>query len=366
MLKGLDRALRGRGASARVSDAGAMGRVSLRGLGPIETTMLIALPELDGAASPTVYGGRHGAGGLFGLRAWPAKAVHIGRQGRWHPCFERIEVFAARMKTLRLVSRLRRQTVARSQGRYRPLFGFPAECGRGGDGRISERICVSFHATLRSDEGSKATDVEGAGERRGVARATVLGGNSAEAIWAGRERRCARGCRQTGSYRRDSPGWTRSKQPMGTGAGKAFSRMGKGRVHPWPPQLGNVFVGLQPAFGYEGDPMRLSVREGASRRRHAFVQFYLWLRNTFGADALYCISGCTGRWSLCRGSRRGLVRGDLARSADRRDAERLSLCGEQSVGSHALAKRRSKRRRNGVASDAASGDGRALQRVGRS
>ena len=36
------------------------------GLGPIETTMLVALPELDGAASPTVFAGRHGAAGCAG------------------------------------------------------------------------------------------------------------------------------------------------------------------------------------------------------------------------------------------------------------------------------------------------------------
>ena len=33
---------------------------SSTGLGPIETTMLVALPELDGATSPTVYAGRQG------------------------------------------------------------------------------------------------------------------------------------------------------------------------------------------------------------------------------------------------------------------------------------------------------------------
>jgi magnesium chelatase subunit H len=40
---------------------------SPQGLGPIETTMLIALPELDGATNPTVFGGRHGPEGCSGL-----------------------------------------------------------------------------------------------------------------------------------------------------------------------------------------------------------------------------------------------------------------------------------------------------------
>ncbi len=50
-------------------------------------------------------------------------------------------------------------------------------------------------------------------------------------------------------------------------------------------QFGNVFVGVQPTFGYEGDPMRLLFEKGFAPT-HAFTQFYLWLRNTFEADVL--------------------------------------------------------------------------------
>ena len=39
-----------------------------QGLGPIETTMLIALPELDGATNPTVFGGRLGPEGCNGCQ----------------------------------------------------------------------------------------------------------------------------------------------------------------------------------------------------------------------------------------------------------------------------------------------------------
>jgi len=47
--------------------------------------------------------------------------------------------------------------------------------------------------------------------------------------------------------------------------------------------FGNVFVGVQPTFGYEGDPMRLLFEHGFAPT-HAFTTFYLWLRNTFKAD----------------------------------------------------------------------------------
>ena len=38
-------------------------------------------------------------------------------------------------------------------------------------------------------------------------------------------------------------------------------------------QFGNVFVGMQPAFGYEGDPMRLLFERGFAPT-HAFAAFY--------------------------------------------------------------------------------------------
>ena len=50
-------------------------------------------------------------------------------------------------------------------------------------------------------------------------------------------------------------------------------------------QLGKVFIGVQPTFGYEGDPMRLLFEKGFAPT-HAFAQFYLWLRNTLEADAV--------------------------------------------------------------------------------
>jgi magnesium chelatase subunit H len=50
-------------------------------------------------------------------------------------------------------------------------------------------------------------------------------------------------------------------------------------------QFGNVFVGVQPGFGYEGDPMRLLFERGFAPT-HAFSAFYRYLREDFGADAV--------------------------------------------------------------------------------
>jgi magnesium chelatase subunit H len=68
--------------------------------------------------------------------------------------------------------------------------------------------------------------------------------------------------------------------------------------------FGNVFVGVQPAFGYEGDPMRLLFEKGFAPT-HAFVTFYLWLRNTFGADAVLHF-GMHGALEFMPGKQAGL------------------------------------------------------------
>jgi magnesium chelatase subunit H len=50
-------------------------------------------------------------------------------------------------------------------------------------------------------------------------------------------------------------------------------------------QFGKVFVGIQPVFGYEGDPMRLLFEHGFAPT-HAFSAFYRWMKQDFGADVL--------------------------------------------------------------------------------
>lgn len=48
---------------------------------------------------------------------------------------------------------------------------------------------------------------------------------------------------------------------------------------------GNVFIGVQPTFGYEGDPMRLLFSRSASPH-HGFAAYYTFLEKIFKADAV--------------------------------------------------------------------------------
>ncbi len=45
-------------------------------------------------------------------------------------------------------------------------------------------------------------------------------------------------------------------------------------------QFGNVFIGVQPTFGYEGDPMALLFSRSASPH-HGFAAYYTFLESIF-------------------------------------------------------------------------------------
>ncbi len=70
-------------------------------------------------------------------------------------------------------------------------------------------------------------------------------------------------------------------------------------------RFGNVFVGVQPGFGYEGDPMRLLFEKGFAPT-HAFSAFYRWLREDFGAHAVLHF-GTHGALEFMPGKQTGLT-----------------------------------------------------------
>jgi len=92
------------------------------GLGPVETTMLVALPELDGATNPTVFAGRHGANGCDGCAQ---KCRPESANKAMSPCPERVEALTAR--AAKLVALRRSSRKSRKVGIV--LFGFPPNAG---------------------------------------------------------------------------------------------------------------------------------------------------------------------------------------------------------------------------------------------
>ena len=242
---------------------------SKQGLGPIETTMLIALPELDGATNPMVFAGRHGDEGCHGCTRECASASSTREMA---PCPERIEVLAARVE--KQVALRRSRVAERRVGIV--LFGFPPNAGAAGTAAYLD-VFRSLHNTLHAmaAQGYDLTPPETVEDLR----AEVLGGNARQ---YGQEANIAAHV-SADDIVRGTPWLTEIEAQWGAAPGKVQSD-GRG-VYILGRQFGNVFVGLQPAFGYEGDPMRL-LFEGGFAPTHAFTQFYLWLKNSFRADAL--------------------------------------------------------------------------------
>jgi magnesium chelatase subunit H len=69
-------------------------------------------------------------------------------------------------------------------------------------------------------------------------------------------------------------------------------------------QMGNVFVGVQPTFGYEGDPMRLLAAESGAPH-HGFMALYTYLEKVFRADAVVHV-GTHGAMEFMPGKQVGL------------------------------------------------------------
>ncbi len=258
------------------------------GLGPVETTMLVALPEIDGATNPTVFGGRHGAEGCQGCsHMCQASAC----QKAMAPCHERIASLVE--KTARLA--VLRRKANRDKRISVVLFGFPPNAGAVGTAAYLS-VFESLYNTLSTlkSEGYRVDLPASVDDLR----AAVLKGNAAQ---YGQEANVA-DIVDADTILRNTPPLAAIEAAWGPAPGKVQSN-GRG-VFILGAHFGNVFVGVQPTFGYEGDPMRLLFETGFAPT-HAFAQFYLWLRNTFKTDAILHF-GMHGALEFMPGKQAGL------------------------------------------------------------
>ncbi len=72
--------------------------------------------------------------------------------------------------------------------------------------------------------------------------------------------------------------------------------------------LGNVYIGVQPSFGYDDDPMALLFRPEATPS-HSFAGFYAWMRNEFQPDAMIHV-GTHGALEFMPGKQTALAPSD--------------------------------------------------------
>lgn len=263
-----------------------------RGLMPVESTIMVAIPELDGAAGPIVFGGRSDGGGApcAGCeRACVFPRADVG--GTMQVCSERAEMLASR--TARLIAARRTAPVDRKVAIV--LFNFPPNAGNAGTAAYLA-VFESLHRTLGAmKEKGYAVDVPPSVD---ALRERLLSGNAARfgadanvhaRIAASDHVRQERWLRQIEAQWGPAPGRQQSD-------GSSIFVLGE--------RFGNVFVGIQPAFGYEGDPMRLLFEKGFAPT-HAFSAFYRWIRNDFGAGAVLHF-GTHGALEFMPGKQAGL------------------------------------------------------------
>jgi magnesium chelatase subunit H len=263
-----------------------------QGLLPLEATMMVAIPEIDGSIMPTVFGGRSNGSGepCEGCaRGCVFKAADDIRA--MVSCPERAEMLAAR--TARLIA------MHRAERRTRKLavviFNFPPNAGATGTAAFLA-VFESLQATLErlAREGYSVevpADVD-------ALRAAILEGNAAR---YGADANVGARIGADDHVRRE-PHLAEIEAQWGPAPGRQQSD--GATIHVYGAQFGNVFVGVQPTFGYEGDPMRL-LFEGDFTPTHAFSAFYRWIREDFGAHAVLHF-GTHGALEFMPGKQSGL------------------------------------------------------------
>ena len=232
---------------------------SEQGLLPVETTIMVAIPELDGAAAPTIFGGR-------------SRSAEPDRTRDMHPHTERAERLAARVARkvqLRKTERARRKIAV-------VLFNFPPNSGAVGTAAYLAVFHSVFNTLQRLAAEGYTVDLP---EDVDALRTRILEGNASQ---YGAD---ANVCHtvDVDHHVRTLPWLEAIEKAWGPAPGKHQSD-GRG-IHVLGAEFGNVLVGIQPAFGYEGDPMRLLFDRGLAPT-HAFAAFYQYLRKGFKADAV--------------------------------------------------------------------------------
>ena len=217
---------------------------SQTGLNPVQAGMQIAIPEIDGATEPFIYGG-------------------IPTRGQ--------EPVALDDRCQRLARRLKRWNTLQNAPRKDVklaivLFCFPPNKGNIGTAADLDVFPGVFDVLKRLDkEGYRVELPDSADDLREKVNDNISYRMNVQ------------------EYRQLCPYVREVESDWGTAPG-AINTFGKELLIQGL-QLGNVFIGVQPTFGFEGDPMRLMMARGGSPH-HGFMAFYTFLSKVFKADGV--------------------------------------------------------------------------------
>ncbi len=226
------------------------------GLHPIQVALQIAIPELDGAIEPIILSGRDGT------------------TGRSIALQDRIEIVAQRAMKW---ANLRRKPKVDKKVAI-TVFSFPPDKGNVGTAAYLD-VFGSIYKVLEALK-QNGYDLPEMPESPEVLMQEVL--HDAQAKYSSPELNIAHRM-SVREYEALTPYSKRLEENWGPPPGQLNSDgqnlliFGK--------HYGNVFIGVQPTFGYEGDPMRLLFSRSASPH-HGFAAYYTYLNQVWGADAV--------------------------------------------------------------------------------
>src|SRR6185503_10758594 len=246
---------------------------SLTGLNPIQAGMHVAIPEIDGAIEPFIYGGISSTN---------------------------VEPVALEDRCQRLARRLRRTNRLRLERRSElnlamVLFCFPPNKGNIGTAADLDVFPSVWDALGKLKAAGYDVELPKSADEL---REKLLGGNS-ESF----------GATANIAYRMDVDEYQRLCPYID----EIESEWGRapGRINSFGKQLliqgitlGKVFIGVQPTFGFEGDPMRLMLAR-ASAPHHGFMAFYTYLSKVLNVDAVIHV-GTHGALEFMPGKQVGL------------------------------------------------------------
>ncbi|MAS26946.1 MAG: magnesium chelatase subunit H [Synechococcus sp. NAT40] len=226
------------------------------GLHPVQVALQIAIPELDGAIEPIVLSGRDDA------------------TGKAHTLQDRVDAIAERAirwSSLRIKPRQEKKLAI-------TVFSFPPDKGNVGTAAYLD-VFGSIHRVLEEMK-AKGYDVQNLPRNPKALMEAVI--NDPEAMEGAPELSIAHRM-SVEEYERLTPYSERLEENWGKPPGNLNSDGQNLLIYGR--HFGNVFVGVQPTFGYEGDPMRLLYSRSASPH-HGFAAYYTYLEKIWNADAV--------------------------------------------------------------------------------
>ncbi|MBB4196828.1 magnesium chelatase subunit H [Rhodoblastus sphagnicola] len=262
-----------------------------RGLLPVEATIMVAIPELDGSTGPAVFGGRARGGSICGGCEDGCCFPDSESLRDMHVCKERANALASRIEKLAV---LRRSERAQRKIAI-VIFNFPPNAGNTGTAAYLS-VFESLHRVLvaMKEAGYSVTPPTSVD----ALRDSIIKGNAAN---YGAIANVHTRIPVDDHVRRER--WLKQIEAQ-WGPAPGRQNTDGATIHVLGERFGNVFVGIQPSMGYEGDPMRLLFEHGFSPT-HAFSAFCRWLKEDFGADAVLHF-GTHGALEFMPGKQTGL------------------------------------------------------------